>query len=106
MIDHQQRKLRLIDWALWLYHPGREEHPRRLRGTSSPELLVDLQDKIIIRYGLCVHVRRDDIRREPFFHGHDNYDQLVKIAKVLGTDDPQKYLDKYELELIPTLKVC
>ena len=21
-------------------------------------------------------------RREPFFHGHDNYDQLVKIAKV------------------------
>ena len=38
-------------------------------------------------------------RREPFFHGHDNYDQLVKIAKVLGTDDLQKYLDKYELEL-------
>jgi casein kinase II subunit alpha len=23
-------------------------------------------------------------RKEPFFHGHDNYDQLVKIAKVLG----------------------
>jgi hypothetical protein len=22
-----------------------------------------------------------------FFHGHDNYDQLVKIAKVLGTDE-------------------
>lgn len=21
-------------------------------------------------------------RKEPFFHGHDNYDQLVKIAKV------------------------
>jgi casein kinase II subunit alpha len=25
-------------------------------------------------------------KREPFFHGHDNYDQLVKIARVLGTD--------------------
>merc|ERR1719473_65054 len=23
-------------------------------------------------------------RKEPFFHGHDNYDQLVKIAKELG----------------------
>ena len=23
-------------------------------------------------------------RKEPFFHGHDNYDQLVKIVKVLG----------------------
>ena len=22
-------------------------------------------------------------RKEPFFHGHDNYDQLVRIAKVL-----------------------
>ena len=21
-------------------------------------------------------------QKEPFFHGHDNYDQLVKIAKV------------------------
>jgi casein kinase II subunit alpha len=21
-------------------------------------------------------------RKEPYFHGHDNYDQLVKIAKV------------------------
>jgi casein kinase II subunit alpha len=24
-------------------------------------------------------------RKEPFFHGQDNYDQLVKIAKVLLT---------------------
>lgn len=23
-------------------------------------------------------------RKEPFFYGHDNYDQLVKIAKVCG----------------------
>jgi hypothetical protein len=27
-------------------------------------------------------------RKEPFFHGHDNYDQLVKIAKVLGPPAP------------------
>ena len=33
-------------------------------------------------------------RKEPFFHGHDNYDQLVKIAKVLGTDSLHAYLDK------------
>ena len=23
-------------------------------------------------------------RKEPFFHGQDNYDQLVKIARILG----------------------
>ena len=38
-------------------------------------------------------------RKEPFFHGHDNYDQLVKIAKVLGTDELFAYLDKYDIEL-------
>ena len=34
-------------------------------------------------------------KKEPFFHGHDNYDQLVRIAKVMGTDDLHDYLDKY-----------
>ena len=38
-------------------------------------------------------------RKEPFFHGHDNYDQLVKIAKVLGTDELFQYLEKYDIEL-------
>lgn len=38
-------------------------------------------------------------RKEPFFHGHDNYDQLVKIAKVLGTDELFAYLDKYGIKL-------
>lgn len=40
-------------------------------------------------------------RKEPFFHGQSNTDQLVKIAKVLGTDDLFDYLDKYEIELDP-----
>merc|ERR1711865_417011 len=40
-------------------------------------------------------------RKEPFFHGHDNYDQLVKIAKVLGTEELFRYLDAYDLELDP-----
>ncbi len=40
-------------------------------------------------------------RREPFFHGHDNYDQLVKITKVLGTDELYTYLEKYDIELAP-----
>jgi casein kinase II subunit alpha len=38
-------------------------------------------------------------RKEPFFHGNSNTDQLVKIAKVLGTDDLFEYLDKYDIEL-------
>lgn len=38
-------------------------------------------------------------RKEPFFHGNSNSDQLVKIAKVLGTDHLFEYLDKYDIEL-------
>lgn len=38
-------------------------------------------------------------KREPFFQGSDNYDQLVKIAKVLGTEELYTYLDKYRLTL-------
>ena len=40
-------------------------------------------------------------RKEPFFHGHDNYDQLVKITKVLGTDGLYQYIDKYDIALDP-----
>lgn len=39
---------------------------------------------------LSIVSRRTDrqiFRKEPFFHGHDNADQLVKITKVLGTDE-------------------
>ena len=68
---------------------------------KGPELLVDLQDYdySLDMWSLGCMFAGMIFRREPFFHGHDNYDQLVKIAKVLGTDDLQKYLDKYELEL-------
>ena len=43
-------------------------------------------------------------RKEPFFAGHDNYDQLVRIAKVLGTDELYAYLNKYRIELDPNFE--
>ena len=46
LIDHQQRKLRLIDWGLAeFYHPGREYNVRvASRYFKGPELLVDFQE--------------------------------------------------------------
>ena len=38
-------------------------------------------------------------KKEPFFQGKDNYDQLVKIAKVLGTDDLYKYIENNAIKL-------
>lgn len=43
-------------------------------------------------------------RKEPFFYGHDNQDQLVKIARVLGTDALWEYLNKYGVELDPQVR--
>ncbi len=40
-------------------------------------------------------------RKDPFFCGHDNFDQLVKIARVLGTEELYEYLGKYGIELDP-----
>lgn len=50
---------------------------------------------------LSWRLRHQIFRKEPFFHGHDNFDQLVKIAKVLGTQDLYTYLSKYNIEIDP-----
>jgi len=105
MIDHERRQLRLIDWGLAeFYHPGREYNVRvASRYFKGPELLVDFQeyDYSLDMWSLGCMFAGMIFRKEPFFHGHDNYDQLVKIAKVLGTDELIQYLDRYELELDP-----
>ncbi|POO00730.1 GPCR kinase [Trema orientale] len=85
MIDHEQRKLRLIDWGLAeFYHPGKEYNVRvASRYFKGPELLVDLQDYdySLDMWSLGCMFAGMIFRKEPFFYGHDNYDQLVKIAK-------------------------
>ncbi|KAL2728681.1 casein kinase II subunit alpha isoform X1 [Vespula squamosa] len=105
MIDHENRKLRLIDWGLAeFYHPGQEYNVRvASRYFKGPELLVDYQmyDYSLDMWSLGCMLASMIFRKEPFFHGHDNYDQLVRIAKVLGTEELLEYLDKYHIELDP-----
>ncbi|CAL9198373.1 unnamed protein product, partial [Musa hybrid cultivar] len=107
MIDHELRKLRLIDWGLAeFYHPNKEYNVRvASRYFKGPELLVDLQDYdySLDMWSLGCMFAGMIFRKEPFFYGHDNHDQLVKIAKVLGTDELNAYLNKYRLELDPQL---
>ena len=60
---------------------------------QGPELLVDLQD---YDYSLdmwsvgCMFAGMI-FRKEPFFHGHDNYDQLVKSASMRTLIEPLKF---------------
>merc|ERR1719497_19779 len=105
MIDHKKKELRLIDWGLAeFYHPGQEYNVRvASRYFKGPELLVDYQmyDYSLDMWSLGCMLASMIFRKEPFFHGHDNYDQLVRIAKVLGTEELYEYLDKYQIELDP-----
>jgi len=103
MIDHPKRKLRLIDWGLAEFYFPRTEYNVRVasRYFKGPELLVNMRD---YDYSLdiwsvgCMFAGML-FMVHPFFHGRDNYDQLVVITKVLGTPALEAYLEKYSLKL-------
>jgi len=103
MIDHSKRTLRLIDWGLAeFYHPGQEYNVRvASRYFKGPELLVGLRDYdySLDIWSLGCMFAGMLFMKEPFFMGRDNYDQLVKIAKVLGTKELLTYLERYDLTL-------
>ncbi|WBW74240.1 serine/threonine protein kinase Cka1 [Schizosaccharomyces osmophilus] len=103
MIDHKRRKLRLIDWGLAeFYHAGMEYNVRvASRYFKGPELLVDFReyDYSLDIWSFGVMFAALIFKKDTFFRGRDNYDQLVKIAKVLGTDDLFAYIGKYQIVL-------
>lgn len=103
MIDHEQRKLRLIDWGLAeFYHPGMTYNVRvASRCYKGPELLVDFQmyDYSLDLWSLGTVLASLIFKIDPFFHGTSNTNQLIKIAQVLGTDDLLEYLRRYEIKL-------
>jgi casein kinase II subunit alpha len=103
MIDHANKRLRLIDWGLAeFYHPHQDYNVRvASRYFKGPELLIDLQtyDYSLDIWSLGCMFAGMIFQKEPFFQGKDNYDQLVKIAKVLGTDDLFAYVEKYDIQL-------
>ncbi|CAH0546079.1 unnamed protein product [Brassicogethes aeneus] len=103
IVDQESRRIRLIDWGLAeFYHPGQEYNVRvASRYFKGPELLVDYgyYDYSLDMWSLGCMFASMIFRKEPFFHGNDNYDQLVRIVKVLGTNELNVYLKKYNIEL-------
>ncbi|QEU62935.1 Cka1 [Kluyveromyces lactis] len=103
MIDHKQHKLRLIDWGLAeFYHPSMEYNVRvASRFFKGPELLVDyrMYDYSLDLWSFGAMLASMVFLKEPFFYGSSNTDQLVKIVRVLGSDDFERYLQKYQITL-------
>ena len=103
VIDHRQKKLRLIDWGLAeFYHPGQKYQVSvASRPFKAPELLVNFReyDYSIDIWSLGCMFAGMIFKKDIFFRGRDNHDQLVKIAKVLGTKELHEYLNKYSIVL-------
>ncbi|XP_061194919.1 casein kinase II subunit alpha-like [Saccostrea echinata] len=103
MIDHENRKLRLADWGLAeFYHPYMAYNVRvASRYFKGPELLLDykMYDYSLDMWSVGCILAQMIFMKTPFFHGLNNSDQLLQIVKVLGTDDLNSYLKKYQLHI-------
>ncbi|KAJ7153691.1 kinase-like domain-containing protein [Mycena filopes] len=101
MIDHQRRELRLIDWGLAeFYHPGVDYHVRvGSRQYKPPELLVGYKryDYSLDLWSTGCMFAAMIFRKQHFFRGSDNEDQLLKIMRVLGTEKFDAYLKAYSI---------
>jgi casein kinase II subunit alpha len=84
------------------YKPEQEYNVRvASRYYKGPELLVD--DKLY-HYSLDIWSAGCTMagmmfRIDTFFKGSDNFDQLIKIMKVLGEEDLKLYVEKYNLTI-------
>lgn len=103
MYDFDTKTVKLIDWGLAEYYRPGTEYPVRVatRHYKGPELLLNYQ-----RYGpsldiWCLGCTLASLlfARVPFFRGHDNDEQIVTMAKVLGGDKIMNYVKKYELSV-------
>eukprot|EP01120_Amphizonella_sp_Union-15-10_P004972 TRINITY_DN1571_c0_g3_i1.p1 TRINITY_DN1571_c0_g3~~TRINITY_DN1571_c0_g3_i1.p1 ORF type:complete len:347 (+),score=48.68 TRINITY_DN1571_c0_g3_i1:84-1124(+) len=108
MIDPKTRTLRLIDWGLAeFYHKDQEYNVRvASRYFKGPELLVDMQDYdySLDLWSLGCMFGGLIFQKEPLFRGNDNKDQLLKICKILGTDEFDAFMDKYGLTIDPQFR--
>lgn len=95
----------MIDWGLAeFYFPGKEYNVRvASRYFKGPELLLNYEyyDYSLDIWSVGCTFAGMIFNRDPFFHGKDNYDQLEKIVRVLGTPDLQAYVKKYNLVIDP-----
>ncbi|XP_042621861.1 casein kinase II subunit alpha-like isoform X2 [Cyprinus carpio] len=92
-------KLHLIDWGMAeFYHPGQEYNIRvASHYFKGPELLIDYQmyDYSLDMWSLGCMLASMIFRKEPFFHGHNYYDQFVHSENQhLVNPEAPDFLDK------------
>uniref|UniRef100_A0A3B4TD73 non-specific serine/threonine protein kinase n=1 Tax=Seriola dumerili TaxID=41447 RepID=A0A3B4TD73_SERDU len=104
MIDHQLRKVGGALYSLFFSPHTHTPSEYYLSPLLFDDSVFQMYDYSLDMWSLGCMLASMIFQKEPFFHGQDNYDQLVRIAKVLGTDELFGYLRKYHIELDPRFK--
>ena len=103
MIDHNQRKCRLIDWGLAeFYVPDKKMSVRvSSRPYKAPELLVsnEFYDYSLDSWCFGVTMAGFIYQKDPFFSAEDNDKVLLNIINILGAEEFFDYLAKFEIPL-------
>lgn len=93
----------MIDWGLADFYIPEKEYNVRVasRYYKGPELLVD--DKLyhysLDIWSLGCTMAGMIFKMDTFFKGSDNFDQLIRIMRVLGEDDLHDYVQRYNLKI-------
>ena len=101
IVDTNMKTLKLIDWGLSEFYIYEKEYNTRVssRPYKSPELLLNYQlyDFSMDIWSLGCMLAAMLFKKDHFFLGRDNQDQLAKIVAVLGSNDFFDYIKKYQI---------
>ena len=103
IVDTQTKQLKVIDWGLSEFFQLNKELNTRVssRPYKSPELLLGYQlyDFSMDIWSAGCMLAAMIFRKEHFFLGKDNGDQLVKIVSILGSVEFFELLKKYDIKV-------
>jgi casein kinase II subunit alpha len=103
VVDNKNKDLRVIDWGLAEFYIKDKDYNVRVasRYYKGPELLVDdrYYHYSLDIWSLGCTMAGMIYRIETFFKGSDNFDQLIKIMKVLGDEELHEYIHRYNLKI-------
>ena len=103
IVDTTAKHLKVIDWGLSeFYHLNKELNTRvSSRPYKSPELLLGYQlyDFSMDIWSVGCMFAAMIFKKEHFFLGKDNGDQLVKIVAFLGSQEFFDLLKKYDIKV-------
>ncbi len=95
VINHDKKEVKLIDWGLAEFYDPEEEYNVKVSSKSykGPELLLGYEkyDYSLDMWSFGCVMAGIIFKKDPFFKGKDDKDQLRKIVSVIGSEELNKY---------------